>query len=165
MFSPNLSHRLGRTPLKDLARELDAYILERLGKDIPIDLLGFSMGGVIGRVWMQQMGGSLRTHRFISVGCPHRGTYSAQWIPSFLLPGVAEMKRGSCLIRELNRDVSSLKEVACISFFCKWDLMVFPGWQAKLPVGIAQPIPVLTHRQLISNPLAIQILVNSVLSD
>ena len=158
IFAPYLPHKGGRTPLKNLAIELDRLILERFGSEQFIELLGFSMGGVICRAWLQQMGGAFRTDSFISVGSPHYGTYTAQLIPNWLLWGIADMKRGSPLVQELNRNTDLLHAVRCSSYFCRWDLMAFPGWQAVLPVGNHFAVPVLTHKDLIAHPRSLKIL-------
>ena len=164
-FSPHLPHEEGRTSLKQLAFDLDGLIFERFGEDTSIDLLGFSMGGVVSRVWLQQLGGASRTRSFISVGTPHCGTFTAQLVPSWLRQGIADMKRGSFLLNELNRDSHLLQEVKCSSYFCRWDLVVFPGWQAILPIGSSHSVPVLTHKELLSNPKSIEILGNAIISD
>ena len=165
IFSPDLLHDEGRIPLTKLAINLNHSILERFGTHTPIDLFGFSMGGVISRIWLQKFGGALRTRRFISVGAPHYGTFSAQFVPSWFRSGIADMKRGSHLLRELNKDVDLLQSVKCSSYFCRWDLVVFPGWQAVLPIGPSHSLPVLTHRALISNSKSLEILGTALLSD
>jgi len=164
VYAPNLPHDGGRIPLKTLASDLDRLITDRFGFDTPIDLLGFSMGGVVSRVWLQQMGGASLTKGFISVGSPHFGTYTAQLVPSQLLLGIADMKRGSHLLKELNRDLRLLQHVKCFSFFSKWDLTVFPGWNAALPIGSRYSVSVLTHKELISHPKALKLLFNAISS-
>ena len=52
---PHLPHGLGHVPLRELARRLDRQIRERFGDDTVIDLFGFSMGGVISRIWLQEL--------------------------------------------------------------------------------------------------------------
>tara|TARA_B100000700_G_C14916795_1_gene795096 strand:+ start:227 stop:838 length:612 start_codon:yes stop_codon:yes gene_type:complete len=163
VLAPHLPHKYGYISIPILARKLDRYILNQLGQDVAIDLVGFSMGGLIARVWLQNMQGAERTNRFFSIGSPHKGTFAAQMVPSWMLAGVAEMKRGSSFLRNLNDDISSLRKVQCISYFCKLDLMVFPGWDAVLPFGISCSVPVLTHKGLILNSSAIEILVEDLL--
>ena len=165
LLVPHLPHRLGAIPLRSLAEQLDGHIQARWGAERPIDILGFSMGGIISRVWLQELGGASRSHRFISVGSPQRGTLTAQWIPRWLFAGLADMKRGSRLLRHLNADPSSLRRLACTSFYCRWDLMVFPGWQAVLPLGTQHAVPVLTHQQLMAHPRALELLTQTILSD
>ncbi|HGY5535395.1 MAG: esterase/lipase family protein [Prochlorococcus sp.] len=165
LLIPHLPHRLGVVPLSSLAKTLDALIVEQWGSEMVVDVLGFSMGGVISRVWLQHFGGARRTHRFLSVGSPQQGTLTAQWIPNWLFAGLADMKRGSPLLRKLNSEVAALHGLDCTSFFCRWDLMVFPGWQAVLPVGKQQQVPVITHQQLMTNPRALELMVSTLLGD
>ncbi len=165
IFTPFIPHRLGKKSLKYLAKDLDKYILKTAGSNAEIDLLGFSMGGLIARIWLQQMGGYKRTIRFFSIGTPHQGTFTAQVVPACLFPGIAQMKKGSFLLSELNSDLSMFKAVSCISYFCKWDLMVFPGNQAVLPIGVIKSIPVFTHKALIKDPVSLQILSMDLIQD
>ncbi len=162
LYRPHLPHKFGKTSLKQLARDLNSKIEKSVGPEIEIDLVGFSMGGLISRIWLQNCDGYLRTKRFFSIGTPHFGTYTAQLIPSFLMPGLAEMKRGSCLLSQLNNDLSSLQMVECTSFYTKWDLMSFPGWQSKLSIGDSYHLPVLTHKELITNVSSLDVLVEKI---
>ena len=163
VFTPHLPHKLGLVSIRTLAEELNVYILRELGEDISINLMGFSMGGLISRFWMQKLSGARRTNRFVSVGTPHCGTLTAQLVPLFMFKGIAEMKVGSDFLNDLNKDIASLGKVECISFFCYFDLMVFPGWKAVLPIGRCSPLPVLTHKGLIYNKEAIENLINSLI--
>jgi len=162
LYRPHLPHKFGKTSLIRLARDLDSKIEELVGPEIEIDIVGFSMGGLISRIWLQNHNGFSRTKRFFSIGTPHLGTYTAQVIPSSLMPGIAEMKRGSSLLSQLNDDLSPLENVECISFFTKWDLMSFPGWQAKLSIGDSYHLPVLTHKELITNSISLDILAEKI---
>jgi len=163
VLSPHLPHRFGATPLRQLAQQLDGLIQERWGVETAIDILGFSMGGVIARTWLQELGGAKRTHRFLSVGSPQQGTLTAQCVPAWLFAGLADMKRGSPLLRSLNGNYSDLQAVECISFFCRWDLMVCPGWQALLPLGKSTAVHVWTHQQLMSHPRSLDLLTEALL--
>jgi triacylglycerol lipase len=158
LLIPHLPHGLGVVPLEQLASQLGDAIEAAFGCHQPLDLLGFSMGGVIGRTWIQLLGGHRRVRRLISVGSPQRGTITAQPWPRWLLAGVADMKRGSRLLQRLNGDVSTLKGVDCLSYYCPTDSMVVPGWQAVLPVGEKRILPVSHHQQLIRDPRAVEAL-------
>ncbi len=155
LLAPHLPHGLGTVPLRELARRLDQHIQERYGRETPVDVLGFSMGGVIARIWLQELGGLQRTRRFFCVGSPQQGTLAALPIPRSLLAGAADMKIGSRLLRDLNASPEALASLRCHSFYCRWDLMVCPGWRAVLPIGTREEIPVWTHQQLISHPRAL----------
>ena len=163
LLIPRLPLRLGRTPVAELADLLGGHIEAAFGRDDPIDLLGFSMGGVIARCWIQLLGGHRRTRRFISVGSPQLGTLTAQPWPARLFRGIADLKRGSGLLAQLNGDLAALQQVDCHSFYSVIDLAVLPGWLAVLPVGARTMLPVLTHPQLLRDRAAIRPLARELL--
>ena len=78
LLTPELPLRFGLTPVPEAAELLGGHIEAAFGLEQPIDLLGFSIGGVIARTWIQLLGGHHRTRRFISVGSPQQGTLTAQ---------------------------------------------------------------------------------------
>ncbi len=160
LFAPHLPHDLGRVSIRQLAIELDKKINSQFGSDLVIDILGFSMGGLISRVWLQELRGFERTSRFFSVGTPHNGTLTAQFVPTSFFPGIAEMKLMSQFIKSLNDNSRNLKCINCRSYYCFWDLMVIPGLSGVLPVGPSISIPVFNHKALIKHPKAIRILIN-----
>jgi len=164
LFVPHLPHRCGAVPIRALAAQLATLIDQRFGRSTPLDLFGFSMGGVIGRTWLQEHAGWARTRRFICLGSPQNGTLSAQLVPRCWLAGIADMKIGSALLRDLERDQALLEPLECHSLFTATDITVFPGWRAVLPLGSRRAVPVLTHRQLIVHPRAIQLLVDLLLA-
>ncbi|MFM9100537.1 MAG: esterase/lipase family protein [Cyanobium sp.] len=152
VLAPHLPHALGSVPLESLAADLDRHITGAFGPDQPIDLLGFSMGGVSGRTWIQLLGGHRRTRRFISVASPQRGTLAALPWPRLALAGIADMKPGSDLLRRLDASSHQLAAIECCSFYCPTDLTVVPGWEAVLPVGRREALPVFWHNRLMAEP-------------
>ena len=163
VFAPFLPHGCGRKDIRSLAKSLGKQIDARFGFSDPIDLLGFSMGGLISRVWLQEMMGFERTIRFFSIGSPHQGTYTAQLVPDHLFAGIAEMKNGSDFLKSLNVSSNYLQGIECRSYFTHWDLMAFPGYRSVLPFGSIIPIPVLTHKGLIKNFNAINLIASDIL--
>ena len=160
---PALSLRLGVTSVREAASELSHQIEAAFPGQQAVDLLGFSIGGVIARSWIQQHGGHRRTRRFISLGSPQQGTITAQPWSSRLFRGLADVKWGSALLQELNDDLDTLRAVECHSFYSALDLAVLPGWRAVLPIGPRRMLPVATHPQLLRDlaalrPLALELL-------
>lgn len=121
------------------------------------------MGGLIGRVWIQLLGGHLRCRRLITVASPQRGSWLALPWPRWPLRGVAAMKPGSPLLRRLDGDLETLAPVECCSFYCSVDLMVIPGWQAVLPLGPRNPLPPMRHDQLMTRPASLELIVKELL--
>lgn len=155
LFSPHLRHGLGQVPIRELAATLAECLTARFGPDTPVDVLGFSMGGVVGRTWLQEWQGHLRTRRFVSLGSPQQGTLTAQLVPHGLLAGIADLKVGSPLLRDLQRQGYLLAQLSCHSLYTPTDLTVVPGWRAVLPCGSRMALPVFSHRQLICDPRAL----------
>jgi triacylglycerol lipase len=155
LYAPHLPHRLGMVPIRELASQLASLLEARFGPEQELDLFGFSMGGVIGRTWLQEHGGWRRTRRFVCLGSPQNGTLAAQLVPRRWFAGIADMKIGSALLRDLRSQALLLDGLECHSLFTATDLTVVPGWRAVLPLGSRQPLPVWTHRQLIVHPRAI----------
>jgi len=162
-FAPTLNHSYGITSIIDLANILNELILEKYGLDKEIDILGFSMGGIIGRYWLQKFNGYKRTRRLISIGSPHKGTLMAQLVPKFPFRGISEMKINSKFLRELAKNDFFLDGIECISFFTYWDLMVFPGWWTNLNLGKKISVKVFKHRNLVSNKTVIDKIINEII--
>ena len=129
-----------------------------------VDILGFSMGGVIGRYWIQKFNGYKRTRRFISIGSPHKGTFLAQLVPKYPFRGISEMKINSKFLRELSKNDFLLKDIECISFFTYWDLMVFPSWLTNLNFGEKISLKVYKHRNLVRNSFSVEKIIEKIMS-
>ena len=163
LLLPALPLRLGRTSILEAAQLLGSHIEAAFGRSEPLDLLGFSMGGVIARSWIQLLGGHARTRRFISVGSPQQGTLTAWPWPGRIFSGIADLRWGSELLQRLNSDLDRLRRIDCHSFYSALDLVVLPGWSAVLPVGPRTMLPVLTHPQLLRDRAALEPLARELL--
>ena len=155
-FAPTLNHAFGMTSIVELTNLMDQLIVEKYGLEQEIDILGFSMGGIIGRYWINKFNGHKRTKRFITIGSPHNGTLTSQLVPKYPFRGISEMKINSSLLRDLANYDYFLNDIDCISFFTYWDLMVFPGWRANLNVGEKISLNIFKHRNLVRNPEAVE---------
>ena len=162
-FAPTLKHEYGMTSIVELTNLLNVKILEKYGLEKELDILGFSMGGIIGRYWIKKFDGYKRTRRFITVGSPHKGTITSQLVPKFPFRGISEMKINSPLLRDLSNYDHLLKDINCISFFTYWDLMVIPGWRSNLNAGEKVALNIYKHKNLVRNPLAVEKIMNRLL--
>lgn len=160
---PHLPHGLGERPVLELARELGEAVEASFGPGQEVDVLGFSLGGVIARTWIQLLGGRERTRRFISVGSPQQGSLLALPWPRRWLSTVADLRPGSPLLQRLNSDPRGLEGVECTSFWCLPDQMVVPSWTGVLPRGPSHQLPVWHHQQLITSPAGLEPIVTELL--
>ncbi len=162
-FAPTLKHKYGITSIIELTNILNNLILDKYGLEKEIDILGFSMGGIIGRYWIKKFNGYKRTRKFITVGSPHNGTLSSQLVPKYPFRGISEMKISSFLLRDLSKYDYLLKGIDCISFFTYWDIMVFPGWRANLNSGEKISLKIYKHKNLVRNPEAVEKIINKLI--
>ena len=162
-FAPTLKHEYGMTSIVELTNLLNDLILEKYGLEKELDILGFSMGGIIGRYWIKKFNGYKRTRKFITVGSPHNGTLASQLVPKYPFTGISEMKINSFLLRELSKYDYLLKGINCISFFTYWDLMVFPGWRANLNSGEKISLKIYKHKNLVRSPEAVERIIERLL--
>ena len=163
-FAPTLKHKYGMKSIVELTYLFNELILEKYGIEKELDILGFSMGGIIGRYWIKKMKGYKRTRRFITVGSPHKGTLASQLVPKYPFSGISEMKINSLLLRDLSKYDYLLSEINCISFFTYWDLMVFPGWRASLNSGEKISLKIYKHKNLIRNTDAVEKIIERLLN-
>jgi len=148
VFSCDLKPNNGQLPLEALARQLDRYIQAHLPAAEPFDLLGFSMGGLISRYYLQRMGGLERVRRFLAISSPHRGTWVGylRWNP-----GCEQMRPDSEFLKDLNQDWQVLEQVNFVSLWTPFDLMIVPADSSVMPVGRSLSFPVALHPWMLTD--------------
>lgn len=144
----------GRAPIGELARQLGGRVeaLRRESGHGRIDLVGFSMGALVSRTYIQREGGRETVRRFVSISGPHAGTLGAQVLP---LEGVRDMRPGSALLRDLASDAEPWGDVEVHVLYTPFDLMILPPRSSELRgARTTTRIPVLLHRLMIVSPRA-----------
>jgi triacylglycerol lipase len=122
----------GSVGLAELARQLDSYLRANFPPDQAIDLVGFSMGGLVARYYLQRLGGIRRVRRFITIGTPHRGTWLAYLRGN---PGAHDMRPRSPFLKDLDRDVEMLSRASFTSIWTPFDLMILPASSSRIPAA------------------------------
>jgi len=143
----------GRLGLPELAGQIAAWVTATLPSEAPFDLLGFSMGGIVARYYLQRLGGVARVRRFVTVSSPHHGTWTAYLRG---LPGCVQMRPDSDLLRELNRDVETLGRVDVTSIWTPLDLMIVPAHSSRLPVGREVLVAAPLHALMLHDPRSLR---------
>lgn len=145
----------GRAPLHVLAEQVRARVesLARAHGAERVDLVGFSMGALVSRVYLQRLGGKRRVRRFVSISGPHGGTVHAHVLP---LAGARDMRRGSALLRELDADPDPWGDVEVHVLYTPFDLMIVPARSSELRgAQTTTRIPVVLHRFMIEDARAV----------
>ena len=138
----------GSRGLEVMAWELARRIAAEFPASQPLALVGFSLGGLICRCYLQQLGGNLRTRQLITLSTPHNGTYSSYL---FNRPATIQMRPGSQFLRELNRDLSMLESISFTSIWTPHDITIMPSESSRLPVGRMLQIPTLIHHFVVED--------------
>ena len=115
----------GRLGILDLAEKLAAYIETHLPREAEIAFVGFSMGCLVARVYLQLLGGHARTRAFFSISGPHKGTLIAYL---YFGRGARDMRPGSVLLRILDATQAALEGIALFAYWTPFDVSVLPGW-------------------------------------
>ncbi len=88
-----------------------------------IDLVCHSLGGLVARVYIQELGGSRRVDRCVTLGTPHQGTYGSYWLWSRV---GRELRPDSSLLTRLQRSRGNAPGVRFVSLIAGSDNLVFP---------------------------------------
>lgn len=88
-----------------------------------IDLVCHSLGGLVARVYLQQLGGARRVDRCITLGTPHQGTYNSYWVSSRV---GRELRPDSPLLGRLEASRQQAGRVRFLSIVAGSDNLVVP---------------------------------------
>lgn len=141
-LAPDLAPSSGSSGLDQLAEQLQRFIESNLAAEERFDIVGFSMGGLIGRYYVQRLGGSQRVGHLITISAPHHGTLVAYSLGS---RGAKQMRPGSAFLQDLNRDATSLRQTKFASLWTPFDLMIVPAHSSRLGIGEEIKFHVLLH--------------------
>jgi len=129
LFTVRLKPNDGSVGFEVMAGQLEAFVNANVPAGEKFDLVGFSMGGLVCRYYIQKMGGYLRVRRFVTLSTPNHGTL---WACLSGRAGVKQMRPGSEMLRELNGDVSKLGALDYTSIYTPLDLTIVPATSSRL---------------------------------
>ena len=151
VYALSMQPNNGDVTLEVLAEQVAAFA-EKTTAGRPFDLVGFSMGGLISRYYVQRLGGLAQVQRLVTVSAPHRGTALGLLSDR---PGIRQMRPGSLFLQSLNQDTSQLETLQFFSLWTPFDLLILPPWSSQLGIGKEQRLLVPSHNRMIRNPLGL----------
>jgi triacylglycerol lipase len=143
-FAFDMTPSNGQVGFDALARQVEqqvATIQAQTGAS-KVDVVGFSLGGMVARYYLQTMGGAPAVERFVTISSPHHGSWTAYLRWNAL---GEELRPGSPIYRRLNGDLSALSKVRHTVIWTPFDLMIVPSWSSQLPGAREVRIPVILH--------------------
>jgi triacylglycerol lipase len=152
-LSPQPSN--GTVGIDALAEQLADQIDTTLGPAQPFAFFGFSMGGLIGRYYLQRLGGAGRIRRLITLATPHRGSYTPRVLPR--RPALVQMWPGSEFLDDLNADLTPLCDLEFTAYWTPLDLSVMPAQNCYLPELPQRRVWSPFHATLLLDPRVIRV--------
>lgn len=128
----------GRGDLRQQAQVLDRAVgraLDRTGAS-SVDVVGYSAGGVIARLWVKDFGGDSLARRVLTLGSPHHGTdlagVASDVTPDTCPEACLQMSPESDFMRALNAGDETPAGPLWISIWTTDDVVVSPPTSARL---------------------------------
>lgn len=148
------------------ARAVNAAVDDALAAGAAsVDLVGYSAGGVVVRLWAKEYDGDRKARRIVTIGSPHHGTKVAALAgalsPSDCTGACAQLAPGSSLLRGLNRGDETPDGPQWLSLWTTIDELVTPPETASLEGAVDVPLQSVCaddrvgHSQLPADPLAV----------
>jgi triacylglycerol lipase len=156
-YSPSLKPKDARLGLTDLSAKLKSVIDENTKTNEPIVIIAYSMGTLVARYYLQELGGYTRTKAFFSISGPHQGTLTAYGYP---WQGAKDMRPNSQFLAKLKSSEQRLHDLAIYTYRTPFDLMILPSSSSDLPMAINKKVPALGHRPMLTNKAVINDIVS-----
>jgi triacylglycerol lipase len=122
-YAPSLTPSDGRTGLDELAIQLQGLLENTLTAEHPISIVGFSMGAIITRYYLQKLGGFRTTRQFFSISAPHKGSVWSYCYPG---KGAKQLRPSSSFLQELEKSENCLQKMEIYSYWTPFDLVILP---------------------------------------
>lgn len=145
---PRMRPADGRGGLANLAAGLKRDIDRRFGDQSPIAVVAFSMGGIVSRYYLQELGGAARCDTLITISSPHHGTQLARCYPT---QGAVEMRPGSRFLADLEATEHRLGDMALVSYRTPMDLIIVPPSSSIWDRAENIEYPVILHPLMLSS--------------
>ena len=158
VYSLDLFPSNGDRGLEELAKQVADYVQKTFRSAQHFDLVGFSMGGIISRYYIQRLGGINRVQRLITISSPHHGTLMGYFRQN---QGCRQMRPNSDFIKDLNRDMALLERLNFTSIWTPLDLMILPARSSQLPVGKEATAGVPLHPWMLTDVKSMNLVVEA----
>ena len=152
---PDFTPNDGSESLDVMASQVSTHVETILQQECRLYLIGYSMGGLICRYYMQVLGGIDKVDRWVTISSPHHGTLTAS---IFWGKGVKQMRVGSTFLEKLNESIDSLKNVPLLSLWTPYDLMIVPAGSSRLPIGENIAVDCLAHPLMYTNKFVLKLI-------
>ncbi len=152
------SSTVGLHPIKEMAKELAEFV-EKNVKEKEINIIAFSQGGIIALAYLKYFNGK-KVKKLFTLCTPHKGSILAH---TMNLPGFIDLRPNSELLKELEIFAEKSK-INIYAVYTPFDLMVFPGWNARPNYGKKKIVFAPTHLSAFSWPATMKFILKNLIS-
>jgi len=145
VFTPSLTPNNGSASIEVLADQLAEKINSHFGLLARLHVVGFSMGGLVSRYYLQELGGYRRAESLTSISSPHFGT---MWAYLNNRPGVRQMRPGSDFLARLAASEDRLDGINVHAYWTPYDSTVIPPRNSVWPRAENVRVPAPLHSQM-----------------
>ena len=128
----NLKPSSGKYGIEKQAEQLALYIKANIPAGQSINLIGFSMGGIVTRYFIQYLNQEYRIKHLITIASPHHGTVLAHLLN---IKSCQQLRPKSDFLNALNTDYEKLKDIKVTSIWAHYDSMIIPNNSSRLQLG------------------------------
>ncbi|WDV49451.1 alpha/beta fold hydrolase [Streptomyces coeruleorubidus] len=116
-----------RTAARSLGRQVEQVCARGGGRAVVV--IGYSLGGLIARYYVQRLGGDAHVPLVITLATPHGGTATAMLAPAH--PLLRQLRPGSGLLTELAEPAAGCR-TRFVAFYSDLDEAVIPAARGRI---------------------------------
>ena len=135
----------GGAPIESLSAQLSQFIKNRVSDEEKVSLVGFSMGSLVCRYYLEYLDGIQKVTGFYSISGPHHGTvWSWFWVGK----GTAQMRINSPFLRHLKVGEAVLREsgIPVVSYRTPYDQVIIPSTSSHWDLAENIVYPLISHQ-------------------
>lgn len=147
-FAPTLKPIDARYGIEDLAIKLKDFIKNNIGTDSKFVLVGFSLGGIVCRYYLQEMGGINNVTKLFTVSAPHHGSFMSYLYPG---KGIKQLRPNSLFLKSLQEKEHLLNGLELYSYRTPFDLMIIPNKSSVWDIALNKSFVSIMHSSMLIN--------------
>lgn len=146
---PSLKPCDARSGIETLAAQLQRDIDQKRGRDADFHMIAHSMGGLVSRYYLQEMGGHRHCQSLVTLATPHHGTKAAYCYPG---KGAWQMRPNSEFLQQLDASAHRLKNMRILSYRTPLDLIILPSTSSHWEMADNRRVWALAHPLVMHMP-------------
>ena len=153
VYIPALKPADARLGVKDLSQKLKDFVDCHFEATDELVFVGFSLGCLITRYYLQELGGNQRCKVFHAISGPLHGSWLAYL---FYGQGAIDLRPGSEFLVGLQESEHTLRNIKLYSYRTPFDLMIIPSMSSHWDSAENHVTKALAHRLMLRDKLVLE---------